>query len=444
MQNDLSDGGTGLVAEPSDALAAREYLDSLILHGIKLGLSNIEAILREGGEPQYSCPVVHVGGTNGKGSVLAFLDAMLLAAGYRTGRFSSPHLLDVTERFLIDAVPVCNATLEESAHWCQLMSARALCVPTYFEANTAMAFYCFQKKKVDVALLEVGMGGRFDSTNVVQPRICAITNIALDHTRYLGSTLAEIAFEKAGILKKNIPAVLGRIDPEAQRVIEQEAAARAVPLFRWGIEYEAEKGGSPLTPVLTYRGNGKVFENVQLGLAGMHQIENAAIALTVALQLQSDFPRLTDSAIISGLEKAVWPGRLERLLDSPPVLMDVAHNPAGCAALVEAVDNCTAVFAVSSDKDAATMLALLKRIARPLILTCYTGERSLPLTALRQFADSAQCIIVPSLAEALEAGKREASPEKPLLITGSIYACGEARDYMIRNWGVSAPAFRRS
>jgi dihydrofolate synthase/folylpolyglutamate synthase len=435
------DTRTAVLTSSDSTLSARAYLDNLMLHGIKLGLQNIESLLREGARPHLAYPVVHVAGTNGKGSVLAFLDAILLASGYKTGRFTSPHLMDVTERFLINGAPITDRALEEHVQWCRQSAEKARCVPTYFEACTALAFRSFQKEAVDAALVEVGMGGRFDSTNLVQPSVCAITNIALDHTQYLGSTLAEIAGEKAGIIKKGAPVVTGKMDNAALRVIEKEAREKDAPLYREGIEYSVGQGGSIWAPELHYEGLGVHLEGIKLGLAGMHQVGNAAIALTLALLLQQEFPQISQESIRCGLEKAIWPGRLEVILKDPPVLMDVAHNPAGCGALISAINSCVIVFAVSSDKDARTMLSLLKPLADPLILTRYSGERSLSLEKLTPYAQEKSCLIFPTLGEALERGKEEASEDKPLLITGSIYACGEARDYMMKHWGIPALTF---
>ena len=443
MQSPLDDANAAVITQPAQKQPAREYLESLLLHGIKLGLSNIESLLRHGGMPQKGCPAVHVAGTNGKGSVLAFLDAILLQSGYKTGRFTSPHLLDVTERFLINGHPISNAALERYAQWCRENAELAHCVPTYFEANTAMAFHCFREEKVDAALIEAGTCGRFDSTNLIHPRLCAITNIALDHTRFLGDSLAEIAFEKAGILKEGVPVVTGKMDPVALAVIEEEAREKGVKLYREGIEYVAKADGTPWTPWLHYEGLGLRLEGISLGLAGMHQIENAGIAVTLAGLLREEYSKITEQSIRKGLEKALWPGRLERILEDPPVLMDVAHNPAGCTVLTKAIDPCVVVFAVSSDKDARTMLSLLKPLARPLILSSYSGERSLSLKELSVCADTEHCLIIRSLPEALERGRQEASSDKALLITGSIYACGEARNYLMKQWGVSAPAYYR-
>jgi dihydrofolate synthase / folylpolyglutamate synthase len=189
------------------AAELRQYMDSLIVHGIKLGLHNIQQLMAHEGNPHLRYPVVHVAGTNGKGSVLTFLNAILRKAGYRTGRFTSPHLISVNERFLIDDMPISDEELYEHLAALRCTAEKTEITPTYFEMNTAIAFRCFARHEVDIALVEVGMGGRFDSTNIVDPLACGITTIDYDHTQYLGDTLEQIAFEKAGILKKDAPAV---------------------------------------------------------------------------------------------------------------------------------------------------------------------------------------------------------------------------------------------
>ena len=204
-------------------MSPRDYLASLEFHGIKLGLENIQLLLRAAGNPQHAYPTLHVAGTNGKGSVVAFLASILRAAGYRVGRFTSPHLIDVTERFLVDDVPISNAALEENIEYFRTLSDGLPNPPTYFELCTAIAFRVFEQQKVDVAIIEVGMGGRYDSTNVVAPLVSVITNIAFDHQKYLGDTLAAIAAEKAGIIKPGVPVVTGERWPEAFDVIAERA-----------------------------------------------------------------------------------------------------------------------------------------------------------------------------------------------------------------------------
>lgn len=419
----------------------RAYLDSLILHGVKLGLQNINSLMDASGRPHLAYPVVHVGGTNGKGSVTAFLAAMLQAAGYRVGRFTSPHLLDVTERFLLNHKPMSEEDLCENLSWFRQVSASTGCVPTFFEMNTAVAFRWFARKAVDIALVEVGMGGRFDSTNIVQPLACAITNIDLDHTQFLGDTVAQIAFEKAGILKEDVPAVIGVESSEALEVICEQARQRSAPLYCRDSAYTFQTGGTVWQPEIQYHGLGAALGNLSLGLAGRHQAHNAAVALSLALLIRDRFPGLSEAAIRQGLQQARWPGRLERVLDDPPVIMDVAHNPAGCAALVSGIERCVVLFSVSSDKDAGAMLDILSTVADPLILTEYRGGRSLSLERLQHMRGGKPCLAYSDLPGALAAGMQLASQEKPLLITGSIYAAGEARSILIERYGARPVTF---
>jgi dihydrofolate synthase / folylpolyglutamate synthase len=419
----------------------REYLDSLVLHGIKLGLQNITEIMNACGRPQLAYPVVHVGGTNGKGSVVTFLGSILKAAGYRAGCFTSPHLLDVTERFMIDKMPMDEDELRENTFYLKSIAEKVECAPTFFEMNTAIAFRWFARRQVDIALVEVGMGGRYDSTNIIEPLFCAITNIDYDHTQYLGNTLEKIAYEKSGILKINTPAVLGPIGTQALRVIGQEADKRGAPLFYPGHGYEYRASGTTWHPVLEYGGFGVELNQCQLGMPGSHQVHNAAISVSLALLLRGTFPRVTEETIREGLCVARWPGRLERVLEDPPVIMDVAHNPAGCAALEKCLDKCVTIFAVSSDKDAVAMVKHLANFSAPLILTTYKGTRTMSLETLRRCAGDAPFMVIPEMADALEKGMSLAGREKPLLVTGSIYAAGEARRILIERYGAKKVEF---
>lgn len=419
----------------------RAWMDSLVLHGIKLGLTNIRQLAESVGNPHLQYPVVHVGGTNGKGSVVAFLAALLQRAGYRVGRFTSPHLLDITERFLINGVPISETALDEAISVFRKLSEEHDIRPTFFELNTAVAFYWFAHQKIDLALIEVGMGGRFDSTNIVTPIACAITSIGLDHTQFLGDTLEKIAFEKAGILKPGIPAVIGYMPQEALLTITQEAENVGAPLFCAGKAYIFQTWGTPWSLTMDYEGFGTRFEQLRLGLAGLHQAHNAAIAVSLALLLKKGFPSITESAIREGLAEVRWPGRMERILDHPPVLMDVAHNPDGCQALVSTLDRCVVVFSVSSDKDAVSMVKILEEVADPLILTQYSGARSLAVDELSKKLPGKKYLAVPNLLEALEVGLRLASETKPLVITGSIYAAGEARRLMMERYGALPVTF---
>jgi dihydrofolate synthase/folylpolyglutamate synthase len=419
----------------------RAYLESLTLHGIKLGLQNMHVLVAAAGNPHGAYPSVHIAGTNGKGSVAAFLNAVLRASGYRTGRFTSPHLLDVTERFLINDTPLDEACLAENIRYFRTLADAADIRPTYFEMNTAIAFRAFAQHKVDIAVVEVGMGGRFDATNVVAPVCCAITNIEYDHMQYLGNTLEEIAFEKGGILKPNTPAVLGPVAPAPLSVIEQRGRDVGAPLSLRGRNYHASAAASGLHPRITYKGPIFSLQDKPLGLSGTHQVDNAAVAIALAEIVSVSFPAITPDTVETGLMSARWPGRLERILDHPPVFMDVAHNPAGCRTVAETAERWVTILSVSSDKAAREMVDILARVSSPLILTEYSGGRSLPLDDLCKAAEGHAYIACNSLEKAIAEGMKRASREVPLLITGSIYAAGEARAILVEQYGAHPVVF---
>lgn len=421
--------------------AARQYLFDLTMHGIKLGLDNIQALVHAAGDPHLAIPTVHVGGTNGKGSVCAMTAAMLQSAGYRVGRFTSPHLIDVSERFLINGEPTPEAALEENIAFFREAAAAMDRVPTFFEMTTAIAFRYFAQEKVDAAIIEVGMGGRFDSTNVVAPVATAITNIDLEHTAYLGDTLAKIAFEKAGIIKPGVSCVTAERRPEAFDVFTSRAAEESATLLQLGRDFRAETTGSPWAQYLRYSSSTLRLEDVPLALPGRYQGENAAVAAALASQLMATFPDLNATHIAKGLATASWPCRLERVLDTPPVYIDVAHNGAGARNLAELFDDCVVVFAASSDKDRDEMLAALQPIARHLILTEFEGKRSTPAADLAKLLEADTYEVHTPIAAAITRGLDLATPACPLLITGSIYAAGEAREYLIREHGAKPLRF---
>lgn len=421
--------------------ALRAYFSGLALHGIKLGLDNIGRLLAEAGDPQRAYPTVHVAGTNGKGSVLAFLDAMLRAAGYRTGRFTSPHLLEVNERFLVDARPIGDEALDQAIAKFRNAAAVLDCPPTYFELCTAIAFEHFAGCGVDLGLIEVGMGGRLDSTNVLVPQVAAITNIALEHTAYLGDTLEKIAFEKAGILKSGVPAVVTETQPGPLGVILEHARRVGAPVRLPGKDFVYATDGTPWRPLLTFNAPDLHLEQVPLALAGRHQGANAAVAVAIAHELREAFPALDAAAVAHGLGRAHWPCRNERVLDSPPVFIDVAHNAAGARSAAELYRNCIVVVAISSDKDARRMLESFAPCAAELLLSTFEGGRALTPSEIEAAAGTLPHRTFYGMAEAIAAGLERASESRPLLITGSIFAAGEARRILIDRYGATPVSF---
>ena len=393
------------------------YLDSLEQFGIKFGLDNIRALLTRLGNPDRTFRSIHVAGTNGKGSVTAMVDAALRAAGHRTARYTSPHLTDLSERFVIGGRPVAHDTLV-----CAVATVRDVVEslrfdgtlgvqPTFFEVTTAVAFELFRRAEVEIAVLEVGLGGRLDATNIVSPVVTAITSIALDHQLYLGSTLAEIAFEKAGIIKAGVPVVVGPVDSESLSVIARVANERGATLIR-----ATPADAAPFT----------------LGLHGDHQRANAGVAVRLLEQLTARGVGVPSDAVARGLADPEWPGRLDqrRLPDGRELLLDAAHNPAGAAALATYLtaesQRRPLVFAAMRDKDIDGMFRILLPAIGAAVMTRASNPRSadpgMLADSARRIAPALPIAIEPSSTDALAAAWRM-SPR--IVVAGSIFLLGD-------------------
>jgi dihydrofolate synthase / folylpolyglutamate synthase len=393
------------------------YLFSLEQFGIKFGLDNITAIVERLGRPDRTFASIHIAGTNGKGSVTAMVDAALRAGGHRSARYTSPHLTDLSERFVIDGRPAAHDAVVAAASDVRdaiesLRADRTLDVqPTFFEVTTAIAFELFRRAHVDMAVLEVGLGGRLDATNVVTPMATAITSIAFDHQLYLGSTLGEIAYEKAGIIKAQVPVVVGPLPPEAMGVIVRVAAQRGAELIRTS----ADDLGSRT-----------------IGLRGEHQRANAAVALRLLEIADRRGIRVGADAIDAGLANPQWPGRLDerQLGDGRELLLDAAHNPAGARALAAylAIDPIKRplVFAAMRDKDVDGMFAALLPTVAALVVTRASNPRSADPETLasraRAVAPDLPVHVEGSAGDAL-AGAWDMSPR--IVVAGSIFLLGD-------------------
>ena len=361
------------------------YLYGLEQFGIKFGLDNISSIVERLGHPERAFRAIHIAGTNGKGSVTAMVDAALRAAGHRSGRYTSPHLIELGERFVVDGRPVAEAMMIEAVSTVReatlsLQRDGSLpSQPTFFEATTAVAFELFRRTGIDTAVLEVGLGGRLDATNVVSPVVTAITSIALDHQLYLGPTLRHIAIEKAGIIKPGVPVIVGEMDPDAYVAIEEIARARGSELVR------AEEGVSVsrIASTIRLRTPCHDYGEVTLGLRGAHQMRNAVVAVRVLETLNARGVAVPPEAVVTGLTQPEWPGRLDlrRLPDGREALLDAAHNPAGAAALASYLresspERLPLVFAAMRDKDIEDMLGALLPAVDRIVLTRASNPRS--------------------------------------------------------------------
>ncbi len=408
--------------------------------GIRPGLRSIKALLRLLGSPEKGLRTVHIAGTNGKGSTAAMMESVLRAAGYRTGLYTSPHLSDFSERIQTAGRPIKRGSLVRIAGRVLGAAAelreRSGLETTFFEAATAMAFLHFRDQGVDLAVMETGMGGRLDATNVTLPAVTIITNVDIDHSACLGGSVEAIAEEKAGILKRGVPLVTGALLPEAAAVISKRAAeAGAAPVFRPGSGFTCEERPEE---GFDYRGPGFSLKGLETGLFGAHQKENAAVALTALGLLSADFPAVGEAALRAGLKAVRWPGRFEEINRAPRVILDCAHNPAGAGALAGALGRVlapktpvTLVAGISADKDIKGILGHLLPLARRVIFTEARTERAAPLGVLIEAAralgrESSGYV---GVAEAMGAAMAGLLPGEVIVAAGSVFVVGEARDF---------------
>ncbi len=419
----------------------RAYLGRLEKFGIRLGLDSIRVLLSGLGSPQGAFPSVLVAGTNGKGSVCAMLAEALRRNGLRTGLYTSPHLVRVEERIRIDGAPVPSRTfgrlLERARGEVERLVAdgKLSASPTYFEVLTAAALLHFAERRVDIAVLEVGMGGRFDATNAVTPLVSVITTIALDHQEHLGRTLAEIAFEKAGIIKPDVPVVCGvPRGGDAYRVIRRRARELGAPFLGvWdGGALKTERMAQGYRFAWRRGGRSVTFSP---GLAGRHQGANAAIALAAADALRRAWRPLDEKKLLAGIEHASWEGRLEAVSRRPLVLLDGAHNPEGAAALAAYLREIVRrpvilVFGVMKDKDARTMARSLFPLAQTVILTSAPLARSATPADLKAAAGDLareKVLLEPRPGRAVRLALRQSGGAVPVVVAGSLYLVGEIK-----------------
>ncbi len=423
-----------------DVDAALEQLYSLERFGIKLGLDNIRTLLGLVGNPHEGLQAVHVTGTNGKGSVCAYVASVLRKAGYRTGLYTSPHLVRFNERIQVDGVPISDDDLLRlwegiQPAMRQMDGERAVNRPTFFEVTTAMAFEYFRERKVDVASIEVGMGGRFDATNVLESRVAVVGRVGLEHTEHLGRTVDRIAREKAGIIKRTSRAVT--VDQEAFPVIEARCRELQVPLTVVGRDVTVELLSQDLKGQrLRVRGRFGELE-VATPLVGSFQRENVGLAVAALTELRKAGTEVSDSAIVSGIAATKWPARFQRVRSDPLVLVDGAHNGPATAALAEAYaelfpsKKCILVTGILADKDLASIAASLGPHASRVFACRPKSHRAYhPEEVASAFRPHAPTEVLPSVADAIDRALAVARTDDLVLITGSIYTAGEALEHL--------------
>ncbi len=413
-----------------------KYLYSLHRHGIKPGLGRISSILLKLGNPHRDYPSIHVAGTNGKGSTCAMLESVLIRAGHSVGLYTSPHLEKFNERIRVNGIVIPDRDMIRIAS--VVKKACSGEEPTFFEFTTAMAFVYFRERMVDIAVLEAGMGGRLDATNVVTPLVSVVTNVGLDHMEYLGHGIKKIAREKAGIIKKNVPVVTACEEPEAMGEIAHACERQGSPLYMLGRDFLTRPlGRGKNGEAFDYLGITKNLSGLDLDLRGVHQHKNAACALAAIEIASSSGITVPLRAMKKGLEQARWPARVEVLSKRPLIIIDAAHNPDGARSLREALRGFTyerliLVLGIMADKDIGGILRELAPLAEEVILTAPRTERAanpdILLDKLAPYGKNARA--VRPVARACGAALREAGANDAVCVAGSIFTAGEAMKYL--------------
>jgi len=430
---------------PKDSNQANSYqecLDKIYKlgrFGIKLELDTIINILRLLNNPQKNYHMVHVAGTNGKGSTATYMASILQKAGFKTGLYTSPHLVKFNERITINGEQISNNQIVE-AYEAVHAADRGTRKATFFEIATAMGFYHFSQENVDWAVIETGMGGRFDATNIIKPQVSIITNLSIEHTDYLGNTIKDIAREKGGIIKENTPVVTGVSQPSGLKTIQKIAKERSSELFIYKKDFSAKK--NPGQEIYTYKGLNKNFNNLIKPLPGDHQKENLSLALAgcelIFQKFKKTDPRynLNETLVRDGLDIAKWPGRLEYVMEKPLVILDGAHNLQASRVLGKHLSSTlknkkvTMVIGILDDKPYEKMLESLVPFAQNIIFTKAKIERSLEPSVLKKTAQRlTKCPIniIEDVKKAVTHAIKTSNSEDAICIAGSLYVAGEAR-----------------
>lgn len=423
--------------------AAVQYIHDCSKFGIKLGLERIREILKRVGDPQDKYEIVHIAGTNGKGSTAVFYDFTLREAGLKVGRFTSPHLSSYRERITVNGEHIPEADLAELVTGLkpilEAVAADGFGPPTEFELGTAVALLYFARRQVDLAVVEVGMGGRFDATNVINPILAVITHIALDHREHLGDTLEKIAFEKAGIIKSGVPVVIGRQEPEIEKYLAEIAAERKAP-YRLTSSFNV--GGA------TINENGNCFTinhplfgwiSICMGLIGKHQISNSLNLLAGIEFLSRAGVEISQSVVVSGLAKSTWPGRFERIpgMGRLKLYLDGAHNPDGIRALVDTFSSiypggkADFLLGILNNRPLAEMAGILAPVARRVIVTKVPDPKSsLPEDLGKVFTElGVETVVEPNPEKAFRILLK--TDNELAVVCGSLYLIGYLRGMLI-------------
>jgi len=417
----------------ADLAQAQAWVFDLQKFGIKFGLSSTLNLLSRLGVPFERGRYIHLAGTNGKGSVAAMLSAVLTRAGYPVGLFTSPHLVRFEERYRLKDEDISATGLLHLINQVR-ETINADEPPTFFEFATAMAFLYFHQQKANPIILETGMGGRLDATNIVRPLVSVITNISLDHQEFLGETLIAIAGEKAGIIKEGVPLVTHASQKRVLDLFKHRCREQGAPMYVGGVDFKTRgrAGGR-----FSYQGLEQRLEDLTVNLPGRHQYRNAALALAVLELLVPKGFQVSEEALREGLTHTRWPGRLERVPQDPRVILDGAHNPDAAHSLAQALKQehlqgqRFLVMGIMADKDCDAILASILPLAHMVIFTRPRYFRAAKPEDLARRAEPhhLEVLLEPEVAQAVDRARSLAGPRDQVVVTGSLYTVGEAKEY---------------
>ena len=410
------------------------WLYSLQKFGIKFGLSRTSNLLEAFGNPHLGQRYIHIAGTNGKGSVGAMLESILMRSGLKVGFYSSPHLVSFTERFRINRACIKKDHAASLIRELEGVTSQKE-PPTFFELTTAMALIYFFRSNIDVGIIEVGMGGRLDATNVIHPVVSVITNIGLEHQEFLGATIIEIAKEKAGIIKQGADVVTAAHQPPVIGLLDSLCKKKGAPLWRLGHDVRYRRLPSGL---FEYRGLGDRYRNLELGLKGRFQYRNAALALLTVEILKGKGLAVSDEAIRLGLADLMWPGRLEQVSSDPTIILDGAHNPSAMRSLAHSIkrdfdfEQLILVLGVMADKDVSNILKEILPLASRAIYTRPAYHRAAAPQCLmdmaKEYGKAGEVHF--SIPAAIDRARSLAGKRDLILITGSLFTIGEVKSYL--------------
>ncbi|MCP3741239.1 bifunctional folylpolyglutamate synthase/dihydrofolate synthase [Rossellomorea sp. BNER] len=421
---------------------AVNWIHSRLRLGIKPGLKRMEYMMEKLDHPERKIQTIHIGGTNGKGSTVTYLRNILQQSGKRVGTFTSPYFERFNERISVNGDPIADNHLVQLVNLMipisEKMEETEWGSPSEFEVITAMSFFYFSHiNPVDIVIYEVGLGGRLDSTNIIQPLVTAITNIGMDHTQFLGETVEEIAFEKAGIIKERVPVISCVRQPEAIEVIKEKANEQLADFYLYGVDFETnEEENLQAGEKFAFR-SGQIKETYEISMVGRHQIENASLAIKIIELLNQKYEfNIDNNAIQLGLKNAYWPGRMEQISSIPLIYLDGAHNPEGVKTLVRTIEDrwtnkkVKIVVAALKDKDLKPMLSDFERVADQLILTTFDFPRVASPQELAGYISMNNVTEMNNWKSALPDVISEVKSDEVLLITGSLYFLSQVKPYL--------------